>query len=68
MASPVIALRPAFIGPPETKTTGTSVRSAPISIPGTILSQLGMQTRPSSQCALTTVSTESAITSRDARL
>ncbi len=65
MGSPA-ALRPAFIGPPETNTTGTLVRSAPMSIPGTILSQLGMHTSPSNQWALTTVSTLSAMISREA--
>ena len=44
---------------------GTSTRSAPISMPGTILSQLGMQSSASSWCASITVSTESAISSRD---
>ncbi len=60
--------RPAFIGPPETKTVGTSTRSAPISMPGTILSQLGMQRSASSWCACIIVSIESAISSRDGRL
>ena len=35
-------------------------------MPGTILSQLGMQTRPSKQWARTIVSTESAMISREA--
>ena len=57
--------RPAFIGPPDIKMTGISKRRAPISMPGTILSQLGIQTSPSSQCAAATVSTESAMISRE---
>ena len=56
---------PAFIGPPDTNTVGMLIRSAPISIPGTILSQFDMHTRPSSQWACAMVSTESAISSRD---
>ena len=44
-----------------------SHRIAPISIPGTILSQLGMQIIPSKQWALSIVSTESAMISRDGR-
>ena len=56
---------PASIGPPETKTTGMFSRSAAISMPGVILSQLEMQTMASAQCALTMYSTLSAISSRD---
>ena len=37
---------------------------AALSIPGTILSQFGMQIIPSNQCAATIVSTQSAISSR----
>ncbi len=55
---------PASIGPPETKTTGMLRRSAAISMPGVILSQLEMQTMASAQCALTMYSTESAMISR----
>ena len=44
---------------------GMFARAAPISIPGTILSQLGMHTIASKQCASTIVSTESAISSRE---
>ena len=64
MASP-LGSRPAAIGPPDTNTTGMLMRRAPISMPGTILSQLGMQTSPSRQCASATVSTESAMSSRE---
>ncbi len=59
---------PASIGPPETKTVGTLSRSAAISMPGVILSQLEMQTMASAQCAFTMYSTESAISSREGRL
>ena len=48
---------PASIGPPETKTVGMFSRSAAISMPGVILSQLEMQTMASAQCALTMYST-----------
>ena len=44
---------------------GMSRRAAAISIPGTILSQLGMRTRPSKGWAITIDSTESAISSRE---
>jgi len=59
------AVLPASIGPPETKTVGTFTRIAPMNMPGTILSQLGMQIIPSNMCALIIVSTESAISSRE---
>jgi hypothetical protein len=55
---------PASIGPPETKTVGMLSRSAAISMPGVILSQLEMQTSASAQCAFTMYSTASAISSR----
>ena len=55
---------PASIGPPETNTVGMFRRSAAISMPGVILSQLEMHTRASAQCALTMYSTASAISSR----
>src|SRR5579883_3215380 len=42
---------PAAMGPPLTNTVGIFTRIAPINIPGTILSQFGMQTIPSKQCA-----------------
>ena len=56
---------PAAIGPPLTKMVGMFTRIAAINMPGTILSQLGMQTMPSKQCALSMVSTQSAMSSRD---
>ena len=46
-----LASTPARIGPPETNTVGRFARAAPISIPGTILSQFGMQIIASKQCA-----------------
>ncbi len=52
------------MGPPETNTTGMFRRSAAISMPGVILSQLEMHTSASAQCALTMYSTESAMISR----
>ena len=64
---PVRASRPASIGPPETKIVGTLARAAPISMPGTILSQFGMQISASKQWARTIVSTESAMISREGR-
>ena len=45
------ASRPASIGPPETKIVGTLARAAPMSMPGTILSQFGMQISASKQWA-----------------
>ena len=45
------AVLPASIGPPLTKIVGILQRIAPMSMPGTILSQLGMQTMPSKQWA-----------------
>ena len=54
------------MGPPETKIGGDVERArAAISMPGMILSQLGMQTMPSKQWAAIMVSTQSAISSRD---
>ena len=58
---------PAIIGPPLQTTVGMFRRSAPISMPGTILSQFGTSTRPSSWWAIAIVSTLSAISSRLAR-
>ena len=55
---------PASIGPPETNTAGTLSRSAAISMPGVILSQLEMHTIASAQWALTMYSTLSAMRSR----
>jgi len=56
---------PASMGPPETNTVGMLRRSAAISMPGVILSQLEMHTSASAQWALTMYSTESAMMSRD---
>ena len=59
---------PASMGPPETNTAGMLRRSAAISMPGVILSQLEMHTSASAQWALAIYSTLSAMTSRDGRL
>ncbi len=56
---------PPSIGPPETNTVGMFSRSAALSIPGVILSQLEMQTSASAQWALAMYSTLSAISSRE---
>ena len=56
--------RPAGMGPPLTKMVGMSRRMAAMSMPGTILSQLGMQIMASKQWAATIVSTLSAMSSR----
>ena len=58
---------PASIGPPETNTVGMLSRSAAISIPGTTLSQFGMQISALAQCALHWYSTVSAMMSREGR-
>src|SRR5262245_40900249 len=52
---------PASIGPPDTNTVGMFSRSAALSMPGVILSQLEMHTSASAWCALTMYSTESAM-------
>ena len=57
-------LRPASMGPPVTKMVGTFTRSAPMIMPGVILSQLEMQMRASKQWAMAMVSTASAMSSR----
>ena len=57
-------VRPASMGPPLTNTVGMLQRRAAINMPGTILSQLGMQIIPSKQWAWSMVSTPSAISSR----
>ncbi len=56
---------PASIGPPETKIVGMLTRIAPMNIPGTILSQFGMQIMASKRWASIIVSTLSAISSRE---
>ena len=55
---------PAAMGPPLAKIVGMLARRVPISMPGTTLSQFGMQMTPSKQWALIIDSTESAISSR----
>ena len=54
---------PASIGPPLTKTAGILTLSAAITIPGTILSQLGIKTNASNAWAFAIHSIESAISS-----
>ena len=61
---PLAATLPASIGPPETNTAGMLSRSAAISMPGVILSQLEMHTSASAQWALAMYSTLSAMISR----
>jgi hypothetical protein len=56
---------PPSMGPPDTNTVGTFNRSAAMSMPGVILSQLEIQTSASARCALTMYSIESAIRSRE---
>ena len=58
---------PARIGPPEAKMVGMFSRIAPISMPGTTLSQFGMQIIASNGWAVPMVSTLSAMISRLAR-
>ncbi len=58
---------PLSIGPPDTNTDGILTRAAPMSMPGTILSQLGTNTAPSNACAYSMVSTLSAMSSREGR-
>ena len=67
-ASPVTGLTPGSMGPPEAKMAGMFTRRAARIMPGTILSQLGMQTTPSKQWARSMVSTLSAMSSRLGRL
>ncbi len=50
----------------HTPHAGMFTRAAPIIMPGTILSQFGMHTTPSKQCARSIVSMESAMISREA--
>jgi hypothetical protein len=50
-----------------TTIVGTLQRTAAMSMPGTILSQVPTQTRPSNRCASTISSTASAMFSREGR-
>ena len=61
-------IRPGKIVPPYTNTAGRLRRARAIMQPGIFLSQPPMATRPSKPSAATTVSIESAITSRETRL
>jgi len=56
---------PGRIVPPYTNTAGRFNRAMAIMQPGMFLSQPPMATRPSNPCAPTTVSIESAMTSRE---
>ena len=56
---------PGSIGPPLTKMEGRFIRQAASSMPGTILSQLGMNTTASTGWAVSITSMESAISSRE---
>ena len=56
---------PDAIGPPVTTMDGTSTLAAPIIIPGTTLSQLGINTSPSNACPLVMLSTVAAMISRE---
>ncbi len=58
---------PGAIEPAYKKTADTSKRAAAIIIPGSDLSQPARSTAPSSRSASITVSTESAMTSRETR-
>ena len=55
---------PLIIGPPEQRTVGMFTLHAPMSIPGTTLSQLGTRTSPSKAWAMAMDSRLSAISSR----
>ncbi len=61
------SMRPASIGPPETKIVGRFRRAAAMSRPGTFLSQLGTMTRASKAWARAMASVLSAIRSRVTR-
>ena len=56
---------PGMIEPAYRKTLARSSRAAAIIMPGSDLSQPASSTEPSSRSAIITVSTESAITSRE---
>ena len=56
-------IRPASIGPPDTNIVGIFTLAAAINNPGTFLSQLGMQTKPSKPWAIAIHSVLSAIKS-----
>ena len=58
---------PGSIAPPLITIPGIFILKSPIIIPGTILSQFGIKTTPSSPCAITILSTESAISSLEGR-
>ena len=61
------SLCPASMGPPEQNAAGTLARTAPISMPGMILSQLPTKTQASKACAVMRISALSAMISREGR-
>ena len=63
--APEARVQPARMVPPYTMMAGTPARAAPITTPGMFLSHPGMRMAPSYHCARSTVSTESAIKSRE---
>ncbi len=63
--SVVPCFKPGSMGPPDTNTVGMFTRSAPRIMPGTILSQFGMQTAASKAWPCTAHSKLSAMASRD---
>ena len=62
-----VLFRPASMGPPLMMMEGRFRRIMAMSIPGTILSQLGMNTSASKGCAVAMISMESVMTSREVR-
>ena len=61
------SLWPASMGPPETNAAGRLTRTAPISMPGMILSQFPTKTSASKACAFAKISALSAMISREGR-
>ena len=62
-----VLLRPASMGPPLMMIEGRFRRIMAMSMPGTILSQLGMKTSASKGWAVAMISMESVMTSREVR-
>ena len=58
---------PASMGPPDTNAAGRFSRTAAISMPGMILSQLPTKTTPEKACARARISALSAMISREGR-
>ncbi len=59
--------KPANMGPPLMRMEGMFKRSMAMSMPGTLLSQLGMKTKASKGCAQAIISMESAMISREGK-